>query len=156
MTTNADRAQRAAQVAIHFSEYPDRCGERYARPRHIDPMDVSDLLADLMHLCTVRGFDWEELIGSAQDNYHAEMSAEREVNLQDYSEDDPPIYTDKNGGTWMQFYKEPTFVNGPRVCAFCRCDINAGWHGVESGEDVCNGHITLPITEEFRNSPACN
>jgi hypothetical protein len=47
-----------------------------ASPDAIEPEDVSDLLADLMHLCRHTGMAFDELFETARMNYDAEVAEE--------------------------------------------------------------------------------
>lgn len=47
-----------------------------ASPDEIEPEDVSDLLADVMHLCKAVGMDFDELLETARMNYHYEIEEE--------------------------------------------------------------------------------
>jgi hypothetical protein len=77
--TNNDRAQWAAQALRNFSTTPEHCGDLLASPEEIAPEDVTDLLADLMHLCRRRRLDFAELLESARMNFSAEIAGEMEV-----------------------------------------------------------------------------
>ncbi|HEY3376165.1 MAG TPA: hypothetical protein VGL77_01615 [Armatimonadota bacterium] len=74
--TNNERAHWAAQVTRDFSRTPASCGNPMASPDAIEPEDVSDLLADLMHLCRHTGMAFDELFETARMNYDAEVAEE--------------------------------------------------------------------------------
>lgn len=74
--TNDERAQWAAQVARRFSSTPSHCGDLVASLEEIEPDDVADLLADLMHLCRRAGMDFDALFTMANMHYLAEIEEE--------------------------------------------------------------------------------
>lgn len=67
VTGRACRARRA--IGSEYSQYP-----KGARPR-LQPEDVTDILADLRHLCDKRGYDFGALDRSAYQHYAAEKGS---------------------------------------------------------------------------------
>lgn len=67
-TLSAERADRADLILMHYGIDVDD-------PDGGDSL-VSDLLADLMHYCQSRGYDWDTLLTAAQVNFGNEMDDE--------------------------------------------------------------------------------
>lgn len=72
--TNVERAKRAHQLMEYYSGL---MGEVYDE----DEMDISCIIADFMHLCRERGFDFEARLKMAYLHYEAELDEEQATSV---------------------------------------------------------------------------
>lgn len=54
---------------------------------------------------------------------------------------------DADDKTWCMFHLDGSTAHVPRPCAICDQTISDGWLCLDSGEAVCNTHVTIPVAE---------
>ena len=59
-----------------------------------------------------------------------------------------------NGNTWAQFTAEALGESVPGPCAICGQVITMGWLCLDTGEAVCNGHVTIPVATSATHARA--
>ncbi len=72
--TNKERAARAEAGLTAYSLTTDSLGDFLKDPATV----AGDFLADLLHWCDGRGFDFEDMVTQARDHHAEEVEVERE------------------------------------------------------------------------------
>lgn len=93
-----------------------------------------------------------ELTADLPDWYPVPVEEPRVIHLQSIDGQATLTGIDDHGGVWTSFTVDPLAGQEPGTCAICGEAMLTGWQCLEGGEEVCNAHVTVPVTD-VSNAP---
>ena len=155
---NKERAQRV-ENALRHSDYWDH-GESYA---------LADLIGDARHLCDRMGWDFDEVLQSAENHYECETQPDdlEQDARRLHRRGDYPIISPRSitimWGESPEADQDPvtyTFGSQAELDAFLKgieeMDGWAGWHVIEEGTVWCRDCREVMLADANGNCASCH